>query len=75
MKQDETGTARNWIGTLNNPEEEPEDYLKTWSEHAEYVTGQLEKGEQGTEHIQYALHMAKPTRLSALKKICKRSHF
>lgn len=42
MKQietEQTGTARNWLGTLNNPEEDPEKYLEEWSQHAEYVTG------------------------------------
>lgn len=46
--------SRTWLCTLNNPE--PEfiiDYLEKWhtTGKARYVTGQLEKGENGTPHI------------------------
>ena len=42
---------------------------------ARYVTGQLEKGAEGTPHIQYFLNFEKPKALTALKKHCKISHF
>ena len=43
------------IGTLNNPEVNTEEYLEAWSkkEGVVFVTGQLEKGTEGTRHIQY----------------------
>lgn len=69
---------RNWLATLNNPDDivAPEFlemiYEKT---NAVYVCGQVEKGEEGTVHIQYFLNVKKPMRLAALKKICARSHF
>lgn len=68
----------NWLGTLNNPDTtECEAYLKAWKDSgATYVNGQLEKGEEGTVHIQFFLNYVKPgPRLSALKKHCKRAHF
>jgi len=45
--------ARMFIGTLNNPEALPQDYLEAWHTTAKavYVTGQLEKGDGGTPHI------------------------
>lgn len=47
--------ATNWMGTCNNPEIAPEVYLKQMFEtgKCKYVSGQLEKGSEGTEHIQF----------------------
>jgi len=42
---------------------------------AKYVCGQLERGAEGTIHLQYFLNFAEPTRVSALKKHCPKSHF
>lgn len=70
--------ARNWLGTLNNPDTTTtEVYLKRWKDtlDCQYVNGQLEKGSEGTVHIQYFLHFASNKRLSALKKVCAKSHF
>lgn len=43
------------IGTLNNPKDCGEDYLRAWSkvDGVVFVTGQLEKGAEGTVHLQY----------------------
>jgi len=43
------------IATYNNPPEEYEEYLEKWSKipGVVYVTGQLEKGANGTPHLQY----------------------
>lgn len=45
--------ARSYIGTLNNPNVEPETFLATayQSSKFSYVGGQLEKGENGVPHI------------------------
>lgn len=47
-----------FLGTLNNPKVDAAEYLEAWSKvpGVAYVTGQLEKGEEGTPHIQYYLH-------------------
>lgn len=74
----DTGKSRNWLGTLNNPEGiDPETFLSDWyvKHKAVYVNGQVEVGEEGTRHIQYYLNFKEPCRLSALKKVCGRSHF
>lgn len=39
------------------------------------MTGQLEKGAEGTPHVQFFLHFAKNKRIPALKKHCKQAHF
>lgn len=69
--------SRNWLCTLNNPEVAAQDYLEAWftKAKAKYVVGQLEKGEEGTPHIQYFLNFKEPVRLAQLKKHCTRSHF
>lgn len=50
--------ARTYLGTLNNPTVDPKDFLEKWFTQgkARYVCGQLEKGEEGTPHIQYFLN-------------------
>lgn len=68
----------NWLGTLNNPDVVPHEFLEQvyTKLKAKYVCGQLEKGEEGTVHIQYFINLPKPgQRISALKKICAKSHF
>lgn len=74
----DTDKARSWLGTLNNPDDiDPQTFLADWnSKHkAAYVNGQVEKGEEGTLHIQYFINFRNPVRLASLKKVCRRSHF
>lgn len=54
--------AVNWLCTLNNPEVDTREYLEKWHTQgkANYVCGQLEKGEEGTVHIQYFVNFKKP---------------
>lgn len=54
-----------------------EEYLRKWftAGKARYVNGQVEKGKEGTVHIQFYLNFENPTRLAALKKHCQRAHF
>lgn len=51
--------ARMVIGTLNNPPVDTQEYLEAWKKRPGvcFVTGQLEKGEEGTPHIQYFLSL------------------
>lgn len=70
--------GRMWLCTLNNPDTTmSESYLNKWHTDAgaQYVTGQLEKGKEGTVHLQYFIHFKDQVRPSALKKHCARSHF
>jgi len=53
-----------WIGTLNNPDENNcEAYLESWKDIAVFTTGQLEKGAEGTPHLQFFIHCKKQTYL------------
>lgn len=55
-----------FIGTFNNPQDHVKDFmLPTWLEHVhntlecEFTIGQLEQGEQGTPHVQFAIWLPK----------------
>jgi len=51
-----------FIGTLNNPKvEDLEDIITSWVTKAKavYCTGQLEKGAEGTPHLQFYVHFDK----------------
>lgn len=47
--------ARNWMGVLNNPTLSAEEFIKELYQNGKinYICGQLEKGTEGTLHIQY----------------------
>lgn len=73
-----------YIGTLNNPQEKYPDFMaEDWlsSIHktlgAVYTNGQLEKGKEGTVHLQYyvSLPKEKKKRLTGMKKVCKHTHW
>lgn len=68
---------RKWIGTYNNPTVDAREFIERWHTHggAVYVNGQLEKGEQGTPHIQYYVQFKGQKRLGALKAHCQHSNF
>ncbi len=70
-------TSRNWLLTLNNPEDLAQDYLERihGSLKAVYTVGQLEKGEEGTPHIQFYMNFKAPCRPSVFKKYDKSIHF
>ena len=69
-------TARNFLITLNNPIENPKDFLeRLFTEtKAVYCCGQLEKGKEGTPHVQAFLNFSTPVRPTALKKVEKKMH-
>lgn len=70
-----------WLCTLNNPFEHGVESPQEWLERffvqvkAVYLNGQLEKGAEGTLHLQYYFSCKNPVRLSSLKKCCPHSHF
>lgn len=67
------GKARNWLCTLNNP-----DGIDLASIHtitgAAYTVGQLEKGENGTPHLQFYQSFGTQIRLAHYKKILPAAH-
>lgn len=52
----------NWLITHNNPTVSLAEYLEAWHTRgkAAYVVGQLEKGAEGTVHIQCFVNFKKP---------------
>lgn len=56
---DKMSKGNNWLCTYNNPDTAMvQEYLSLWftKARATYVNGQLERGENGTVHIQYFLN-------------------
>jgi len=72
-------TCRNWLLTLNNPGEETltQEYLERIHVQlkARFTGGQLEKGTEGTVHIQFFMNFEQSTRAAVFKKYDKRIHF
>lgn len=62
--------------TLNNPELFTADYLEQIHKKskATYTVGQLEKGAEGTPHIQFFMNFKTPVRPTAIKKLDNRLH-
>lgn len=74
-----TQQATTYLGTLNNPDVVPHEYLEMYfKEHkAIYVCGQLEKGAEGTAHIQFFVNFHKTNKksLKAMKKLDAKVHW
>lgn len=64
--------TRTWLFTINNPESN--DIPRTWT-NVKYAIWQLEKGENGTPHLQGYVSFMKQQRLNAVKLICPRAHW
>ena len=82
MSKQEPNRMR-FLATLNNPQTHYsdfmlEDWLKAVHEKvkAVYTVGQLEKGKEGTVHVQFYVSLPKPgKRITAMKKVCKHTHW
>lgn len=71
MENQAQGTARRWVFTLNNPEEQitwPEDKVK-------YAIWQKEIGENETPHYQGYAIFKNATRLAACRRLLPRAHW
>ena len=68
---------RNWVFTLNNPEETGEVLIARLSleDKIRYTVFQLERGENETPHFQGYIELNKPQRMSGMKKLIPRAHF
>lgn len=65
----------NWIITLNNPDKDVEDYMTAVKlSGASWFVGQLEKGDNGTVHLQAAFGYKNPVRFAAIKKMLPSAH-
>jgi len=68
-----TTRSNHWSLTINNPSEADFEAIERARQKGWKVTGQLEKGENGTPH--YQLHLQTPQiRFSAVKKAFPRAH-
>lgn len=65
-------TSRWWIMTINNPTDSLESYHTL--ANAGYTTGQKEKGDSGTVHLQFVMWFQEPVRFSKLKKALPGAH-
>ena len=68
----EKNNARNrsWFLTINNPESNELYQHKT----ERYAAWQIEKGQNGTEHIQAVIHLSNAISFSAIKKVYPTAH-
>lgn len=64
--------TRTWLFTINNPTSN--EIPKTWSQ-VKYCIWQLEKGDEGTPHLQGYVSFTVALRLNALKKIDSKAHW
>lgn len=67
------GRGRNWILTINNPAGAPSEAIPD-DERIRFAAWQLERGEQGTEHIQAFLQFKQPVRFGTLKLLFPTAH-
>jgi len=65
-------SGRNWLFTLNNPS--PSDIPNPWPEWIKICVYQMEKGAEGTEHLQGYLEVKHSIRLGQLKTLLPRAH-
>lgn len=68
-----TFQSRAWCFTLNNPSFPAED-LPSF-DHERYVSWQLERGANGTPHIQGYIELTKPQSLAAMKRWLPTAHW
>jgi len=70
MSSGRTIKSRNWLLTVNNPA----DNELLFSDRVQYATWQLEKGEEGTPHLQLYIQFKQNSSLGQVKKEVPRSH-
>lgn len=69
--------ARRWVFTLNNPEFDASTLVEQheWGPDLRYAIWQVEKGAQGTRHIQGYIELRKPQRLSYCRGVLPTAHW
>lgn len=67
-------TARNWFGTWNNPKATLQELYEQFKPTPKYVVGQMEKGKEGTTHLQFMCLFHNAIRFSKWKKYAKEIH-
>lgn len=75
---DSKKSSPTWFGTLNNPGEDPQGILLSIHNKSKaiYTVGQLEKGVEGTIHLQFYVNVGKnKQRFSYMKKVNSEAHW
>lgn len=70
----ENPSSRNWVFTINNPEENDEARLAKPYEWVKYAAYAHEVGEQGTPHLQGYLCSWEPVKMAKIKQYLPRAH-
>lgn len=63
--------AKNWVFTINNPTDD--DVPSTWE--YKYVVWQVERGAEGTRHLQGYVQMLRQHKLTGMKKVHSTAHW
>jgi len=71
---DKQAKATHWSITINNPNKNDEEYLALARQKGWKVEGQMEKGDNGTQHYQLLLTCKGQQRFTAVKKAFPRAH-
>jgi len=66
---------KNWLITHNNPKMTLQEYMAAWEKDVVYMNAQLEKGKEGTPHIQAYVSLKRNQRLSYMRKRDSHAHF
>lgn len=69
------GIFKNWVFTLNNPQEDSETLMNLLSPLSGYCIFQKEQGSNGTQHYQGYIQFTVRKRLTAAKSILPRAHW
>lgn len=69
-------TSRSYCFTINNPDMYAAEYLETIHAalKADYTVGQLERGAEGTPHIQGCVWFKNSVRFTKIKKVIPTAH-
>lgn len=67
--------SKNWVFTLNNPQEDSETLMNLLSPLSGYCIFQKEQGTNGTQHYQGYIQFTVRKRLTAAKSILPRAHW
>lgn len=68
MERNTSGKARTWLVTWNNPVVTDWDQLVELAQPVKFMTGQLERGKEGTNHWQFVMHFSSPRAFTAIRK-------
>lgn len=66
--------TRGYCGTINNPTDKDLSDIIIYGNEADYFIGGFEKGDKGTDHIQFFIYFINKREFSSIKEMFPRSH-